>query len=169
MYDEAMILSLIVAAAENNVIGKDNKLPWHLPDDLKRFRALTRGKAVIMGRKTFESIGHPLPDRLNIVVSRHLEVAPAGCSLASSLTAALELARGESDEVFVIGGAELFGLALPLADRLYLTRVHGKIDGDVFLPEIDFSEWREVADEEHVQDDTHAYGFVFLDYQRIRG
>ena len=165
-----MILSLIVAASENNVIGKDNKLPWHLPDDLKRFKALTRGKAVIMGRKTFESIGHPLPDRLNIVVSRHLEVAPDHCALAHSLSDALEQANERTseraNEVFVIGGAELFGLALPLIDRLYLTRVHAKIDGDVFFPSLDFSEWREIAREEHLSDDEHAYTFSFIDYER---
>ena len=163
-----MLLSLIVAASENNVIGKDNKLPWHLPDDLKRFKALTKGHPVILGRKTFESIGHPLPERLNIVVSRHLEVAPTGCKLAASFSQALELARGESDEVFVIGGSELFALALPLADRIYLTRVHAKIDGDVFLPDIDWSVWKKMSEEKHPKDVEHVYDFDFLNYERIK-
>ena len=171
-----MLLSLIVAASENNVIGKDNTLPWHLPDDLKRFRALTKGHPVIMGRKTFDSIGHPLPDRLNIVVSRHLEVAPVDCVLANSLSDALQRANAHqtpivstkvgADEIFVIGGSELFALALPFADRLYLTRVHAQIDGDVSLPAIDFSEWSEISREEHPIDPAHAYSFSFIDYER---
>ena len=170
-----MLLSLVVAASENNVIGKDNKLPWHLSDDLKRFKALTRGKAVIMGRKTFESIGHALPDRRNIVVSRRLEVAPAGCELANSLSMAIDMAMTQKadevdspDEMFLIGGAALFATGIDLADRLYLTRVHATIDGDVLLPEIDFGKWKEIAREEHLKDSEYPYAFTFVDYERVR-
>lgn len=162
-----MILSLIVAASDNNVIGKNNKLPWHLPDDLKRFRALTRGHPVIMGRKTFESIGRPLPDRMNIVVSHTLEVPPAGTKLASSLSVALELANG-SEEAFVIGGSQLFQMSAPLADRLYLTRVHATVDGDVLLPPIDFSAWKETSREEHPNDPEHEFSFTYINYERVR-
>lgn len=170
-----MLLSLIVAASENNVIGKDNRLPWHLPDDLKRFKALTKGHPVIMGRKTFESIGHPLPDRRNIVVSRQLEVAPAGCQLAHSLTEAIDIAKARQfdeveapTEMFVIGGALLFDEAIDLADRLYLTRVHAQIDGDVLLPEIELEQWREISREEHGKDDEHEYAFTFIDYEKMK-
>ena len=162
-----MILSLIVAASNNNVIGKDNKLPWHLPDDLKRFKALTRGHPIIMGRKTFESIGRALPDRLNIVVSQTLEVAPVGTQLANSLSAALELAKG-SDEAFIIGGSQLFQMSAPLADRLYLTRVHATIEGDVSLPPIDFSEWKEISKEEHPNNSEHEYAFTYINYERAK-
>ncbi len=162
-----MILSLIVAASENNVIGKGNKLPWHLPDDLKRFKALTKGHPIIMGRKTFESIGRVLPDRVNIVVSNTLEEAPAGTLLANSLTAALDLAK-TSDEAFIIGGSQLFAMSLPLAGRLFLTRVHATIDGDVSLPTIDFSKWKEMCREEHPKDSDHQYSFTFLNYERMQ-
>ncbi len=162
-----MLLSLIVAASENNVIGKNNQLPWHLPDDLRRFKALTRGHPIIMGRKTFESIGRVLPDRINIVVSETLEVAPTGTQLANSLSAALALVKG-SEEAFVIGGSQLFQMSAPLADRLYLTRVHATIDGDVFLPPIHFSEWKEVSREEHPKDAEHEFSFTFIDYRKVK-
>lgn len=162
-----MILSLIVAASDNNVIGKNNKLPWHLPNDLKRFKALTRGHPIIMGRKTFESIGRVLPDRLNIVVSHTLEVAPVGTQLANSLSAALEFAK-DSDEAFIIGGSQLFQMSAPLADRLYLTRVHATIDGDVSLPQIDFSTWKEVSREEHPKDADHEFAFTYINYERAK-
>ena len=161
-----MFLSLIVAASEHNVIGKDNKLPWHLPDDLKRFKALTRGHAVIMGRKTFDSIGHALPERTNIVVSRQLEVAPAGCELANSLTDALRIAKPTSEEVFVIGGGDIYAQAIDLADRIYLTRVHTTIDGDVFFPEIDPKEWMETERTEHPVDEKHQYSCSFITFER---
>lgn len=160
-----MILSLIVAAAENNVIGKDNKLPWHLPDDLKRFRQLTKGKTVIMGRKTFESIGRPLPERQNIVVSGTIEKVPAGIVLVRSLDEALRRAGGE--EVFVIGGAGLFKEASTKADRLYLTRVHAMIEGDVYFPAIDVSSWHVQSSVEHPADAIHTYPFTFIDYTRL--
>lgn len=168
-----MTLSLIVAASENNVIGKDNTLPWHLPDDLKYFRKVTKGHTVVMGRKTYESIGKPLPERRNIVISTTVKKIP-GCEVFPSLGVALEelsLAH-EHDEVFIIGGARMFQEALMeiMADlsvrRIYLTRVHAEVDGDVFLPEINWKHWKEVSKEEHAKDTKHAYAFSFFVYER---
>ncbi|HRH93276.1 MAG TPA: dihydrofolate reductase [Candidatus Peribacteria bacterium] len=163
-----MIVSLIVAASENDVIGKDNKLPWSLPKDLAYFRSITQGHPVIMGRKTYESIGRPLPNRVNIVLtSKHLEIK--GCKMASSLPQALTIAlETNPKEVFVIGGKEVFGKALEQShvDRIYLTRVHTQIDGDVSLPPIDWSKWHAISFERHEADATHAYPFTFYVYER---
>ena len=164
-----MILSLIVAASENNVIGKNGTLPWHLPDDLRHFRSITKGHPVIMGRKTYESIGHALPERTNVVVSRTLQSAPEHCLLARSLEESLQVLHPAVDEeVFVMGGSALFALSLAMADLLYLTRVHAQIDGDAFFPEVDFSVWKEVSSEVHPMDDAHQYPFTFFLYERIR-
>lgn len=172
MYDPAMLLSLIVAASDNNVIGKDNTLPWHLPDDLKYFRTKTKGKTIIMGRKTHESIGKPLPDRRNIVISTTVK-SIKGCEVYSSLDDALMKLRDEgvTDEVFVIGGARIFQEALMeiMAElsvkKIYLTRVHADIDGDVFLPDITWKHWTLVSGEEHAKDKEHAYSFTFEVYE----
>jgi dihydrofolate reductase len=161
-------LSLIVAVSENNVIGKDDALPWSLPDDLKYFRQKTEGKPVIMGRKCYESIGRPLPNRRNIVVSRKEDLKIEGCEVVGSLEEAVEIAKGDAEEIFVIGGAQIYELALPLAGRLYLTRVHAEIDGDVFFPEVDENEWKEVSREEHDADQEHQDAFTFLVYERRR-
>ena len=160
-----MIISLIVAASDNHVIGKDGKLPWDLPDDLKRFRQLTEGKPVIMGRKTFESIGHALPRRQNIIISRTLKSPPAGCEIYASLPDALAQFLGTNKEVFIIGGGEIFHQISVLAgysvDRIYLTRVHTIIQGgDVYFPEIDPTEWQEVRREEHAQDSEHPFPYL---------
>lgn len=168
-----MTLSLIVAASENNVIGKDNKLPWHLPSDLKYFRKITKGHTVVMGRKTFESIGRPLPDRRNIVISTTVK-AISGCEVFPSLGIALEelsLAH-EQGEVFIIGGAGIFKEALMeiMSDlsvhKIYLTRVHAEVAGDVYLPEINWKHWKEVSREDHAQDSEHLYAFSFLVYEK---
>jgi dihydrofolate reductase len=163
-----MIVSLIVAASENDVIGKNNTLPWSLPKDLQYFRKVTQGHPVIMGRKTYESIGRPLPNRVNIVLtSKQLEIK--GCTMASSLSQALAMAlETKPKEVFVIGGKEVFGKALEQShiDRIYLTRVHAQVEGDVSLPTIDWSQWKEVSAERHEADDNHAYPFTFLVYER---
>lgn len=169
-----MILSLIVAAAENGVIGKDNKLPWHLPDDLKYFKEITRGHPVIMGRKTFESIGRPLPDRENIVISKTMETGDHGqYRVFPELSGAfgyLQEQYGPSDEVFIIGGSALFEAALrdfPLK-RIYLTRIHADVEGDVMLPKIDWSQWKESrAPHHHPQDEKHPFAFTFLTYERV--
>lgn len=161
-----MTLSLIVAAAQNGVIGRDNQLPWHLPDDLRRFKALTLGKPIVMGRKTYDSLGRPLPGRSNIVVSRQAGLAIEGCTVVATLAAAQQAAAasaGADGEVMVIGGAAIFREALPLAQRIYLTRVQAVVDGDVFLPAIDPASWRETSVMVHPADERHAYSFSYVD------
>lgn len=160
------MIAIIVAVAENGVIGSDNRLPWRLPDDLKRFKALSLGKPVVMGRRTFESIGRPLPGRTNIVVSRQPGLAIAGTVVASSLDAALA-AAGDVPEVVIIGGAEIFRQALPRTDTIHLTRVHARVAGNVIFPELDPSRWRETAMEHHAPDERHQYAFTFVTLQRI--
>jgi dihydrofolate reductase len=155
-------LSLVAAVAENGVIGRDGALPWHLPADLKRFRRLTLGHHVVMGRRTHASIGRALDGRPNLVVtSRPQDVAP-GCRAVRDLEAALALAREAGErEAFVIGGAALYAAALPLADRLYLTRVAASVPGDVHFPALDAESWQEVEREEHPADERHAYAYAF--------
>jgi dihydrofolate reductase len=162
-----MRVTLIAAVGENGVIGQGNALPWHLPADLQRFKRLTTGHTIVMGRKTWESIGQPLPRRRSIVISRTPDFQPAGVTVVPSLVQALEIAR-DASEVFVIGGSRVFEAALPLTDRLELTRVHGNPPGDVFFPQLDFSEWTLVAEEKHPADERHAYPFSFLTYDRHR-
>jgi dihydrofolate reductase len=152
-------ITLIVAVADNGVIGRDNALPWHLPDDLKRFKRLTMGKPMVMGRKTFESIGKPLPGRVNIVVTRDTNYRRDGIIVAHGLDAALH-AAGEAPEVMVIGGAELFRSSLPRATRLHLTRVHADVPGDVHWPAVG-NEWRCIERERHEADERHAYACTF--------
>lgn len=162
-----MRVSLIAALAENRVIGLNNALPWRLPNDLKRFRRLTTGHAVIMGRKNYESIGKPLPGRVNIVVTRNHDYRADGCLIAHSLDEALSLA-GEDPEIFVIGGAQIYREALPRAERLYLTQVHAAVTGDTFFPEIGHRDWEETMRERHEADDKHAYAYSFVVLERIK-
>ncbi|AOU97174.1 hypothetical protein BI364_03410 [Acidihalobacter yilgarnensis] len=159
------IVSLVFAVARNGVIGRDNDLPWRLPDDLKRFKAITLGKPVVMGRKTFESIGRPLPGRENRVITRQPGFEAPGCRVFANLEEAL---TGPEDEVMVIGGGQIYAEALPLAGRLYLTEVEVEVEGDAHFPEIDPTEWREVSREAHAPDERHAYAFVFRVLERIR-
>jgi dihydrofolate reductase len=154
------LITLIVAVADNGVIGRDNTLPWHLPDDLKRFKRLTLGKPIVMGRRTFESIGKPLPGRQNIVVTRDANYRRDGVSVANDVEAALR-AAGAVPEIMVIGGAEIFRTLLPRAGRLHLTRVHGTIDGDVLWPALDDHEWHVVERESHPADERHAWPMTF--------
>lgn len=155
-------LSLIVAAAANGVIGRDNKLPWHLPNDLKYFKAVTMGKPVVMGRKTFESIGKPLPGRPNIVVTRDPAWTAPGVTVAHGLDEAIRAAEGfGAEEVMIIGGAQIFAESFGKADRLYLTEVHAAVEGDVVLTGYDPADWREVGRERH--DGDPAYSFVVLE------
>lgn len=163
-----MIVSIVVAVAANGVIGQNGQLPWRLPDDLKRFKAITDGHAVIMGRITYESIGRPLPGRQNIVISRRIDSAPPGCVGANSLDQALALVE-RRDECFVIGGAQIYRDALPLAKKLYLTRVLAEIDGDVLFPSFEEKEWHEIAREVHPADDRHAFAFEFATLERRSG
>lgn len=159
-----MKVVLIAAASENNVIGRDGQIPWHLSDDLKHFRELTDGHPVIMGRKTFESIGHPLPNRRNIVTTRQ-NITLAQCEVAHSVDEALRHCEGEP-EAWVIGGGEIYREALPKADRIELTRVHVDVDGDAFFPEIDLSQWRVTKEYRHEADEHHLYPFTFQTYER---
>lgn len=159
-------VSIIAAIAANGVIGSGNALPWRLPEDLKRFKALTLGHPVIMGRKTFESIGRPLPGRRNIVVSRNPAFAADGCEAAGSLAAALASCTGTTDEAFVIGGAQIYADALPLADRLYLTEIRMDYPGDARFPAFDRSLWHEAGRERHQSES--GIGFEFAVYDRRR-
>jgi dihydrofolate reductase len=154
------LITLIVAVADNGVIGRENSLPWQLPEDLKRFKRLTMGKPMIMGRKTFESIGKPLPGRLNIVVTRDTNYLREGVKVVHGTDQALE-AAADAPEVMVIGGAELFRHFLPRAGRIHLTRVHGTIDGDVTWPALDRRQWEVIESERHESDDRHAYAMTF--------
>lgn len=158
------IVSLVVAVARNGVIGRDNDLPWRLPDDLKRFKAITLGKPVVMGRKTFESIGRPLPGRENRVVSRQPGLGVEGCRVFAKLQDAL---AGPEEEVMVIGGAQIYAEALPLAQRLFLTEVDAEVEGDARFPDLDPAAWREVGREEHAADERHAYAFRFRVLERV--
>jgi dihydrofolate reductase len=159
-----MLLSIVVAAAENNLIGDRDRLPWRLPDDLRRFKSLTMGKPIVMGRKTYASIGKPLPGRKNIVVSRH-DFQSEGCVAAASIEQALQAAE-PAPEVMVIGGAEIYRQVLPMTDVIYLTRVHAEIPGDTYFPDIIWDDWMEVESEYHASDDRHAFAFTFLKLTR---
>jgi len=158
-------LSIIAAIGKNNELGLDNKLPWKLPDDMKRFRELTKGHAVIMGRKTYESIGRPLPDRKNIVITRRADYKADGCTVVGSIEDAIK-AAGDDTEPFVIGGSEIYDLAMPFANKLYLTFVDAEPDADVYFPEVDVKEWQFVSKEEHAEDEKHAYPFTFAVYKK---
>jgi dihydrofolate reductase len=154
------LITLIVAVADSGVIGRDNGLPWHLPEDLKRFKRLTMGKPMVMGRRTFESIGKPLPGRLNIVVTRDTNYRREGVTVVHDVDGALR-AAGDAPEIMVIGGAELFRALLPRAGRIHLTRVHGNIEGDVMWPALDERDWAVVERETHAADERHAYAMTF--------
>jgi dihydrofolate reductase len=160
------MISIIVAVAHNGVIGTGNRLPWHLPDDLKRFKALSMAKPIVMGRRTFDSIGKALPGRTNIVVSRQPGLAIEGTIVTPSLDAALA-AAGAVPEVVVIGGAEIFRQVLPRTDVVHLTRVHAQVAGDVVFPELDPGKWRETAVEQHAADERHQYAFTFVTLERV--
>ena len=162
-----MKISLIVAMAQNRVIGRDNQMPWHLSEDLKYFKRVTMGKPVIMGRNTFESIGKPLPGRPNIVISRNPDYDADGISVVSSVQDALELSEqltelDDNAEVMIIGGAQIFVLTLPLAQRIYLTQLHAKVAGDTYFPEFPAEDWRLAAREDHPAEGANPYAYSFL-------
>ena len=160
-----MIISLIAAMGKGRVIGIENRLPWRLPADMKHFRALTMGKPVLMGRKTFDSIGKPLPGRTNIVVSQDLAFQPPGVKLARSITEALMLGE-EAEEIMVIGGASFYAQLLPQAQRLYITEIHHKFAGDAFFPEWNPGEWREIERSDHPADADNSYSYSFVTLER---
>jgi len=164
-------LSLIVAMAQNRVIGVNNNLPWYLPNDLKYFKAATMGKPVIMGRKTHQSIGKPLPGRTNIVVTRDPDFQADGCKVVLSLPDAIEMAESiclieGAEEVIVMGGAQIYEQALAAADRLYLTEVHAEVSGDAFFPDFERCEWQEVGREDYKAEGPNPYDYSFLVLER---
>ena len=165
-----MRLSLIVALAQNGVIGRNNKLPWYLPEDLKYFKRVSMGKPLIMGRKTFESLGKPLPGRPHIIITRDESYRYEGCHVAHSLKAALTRAENlllidGGDEALVIGGAEIYALTLPDIDRMYMTEVHGEVDGDAFFPSYDKQAWKEVLREDFSAEKPDSYAYSFVVYE----
>ena len=157
-----MIL-LIAAAAENNALGKDNQLVWHLPDDFKRFKQLTSGHHIIMGRKTFESFPKPLPNRTHVVITRQKDYAPEGCIVVHSMEKAVEICP-KNEVVYIIGGGEIYALGMPFANKIELTRVHDTFVADAFFPEINPTEWDLVNQEFHPKDERHHFDFSFQTY-----
>jgi dihydrofolate reductase len=163
-----MKISLIVAVSRNGVIGRDNQLPWHLPEDLKYFKSVTMGKPILMGRKTYDSIGRPLPGRTNIVITRDPQLCAAGVEVADSLQGAMALAEracasAGAEEIMVIGGEQIYRMTLPVADRLYLTQVDAEVEGDAYFPEVDSTCWNQIDERLPEKTDTHPYRFLTLD------
>lgn len=162
-----MTLSIIVAASENNVIGINNHLPWHLPVDMKYFKDMTMGKPIVMGRKSFEELGRVLPGRPNIMITRQTDYTAEGLYIVPSLEAGIEKAKTfGTEEIFITGGGEIFKMALPIIDRLYLTRVHAEVSGDTYFPEFDPRGWKLVKNERHEKDEKHAYALTFQVWER---
>ena len=160
-------LSIIVAMAKNRTIGVNNALPWRCPEDLRHFKALTMGHHIIMGRKTFESIGKPLPGRTTVVVTRNTDLDIAGCLIAHSLEQAVAACAGD-DEIFIVGGAELYAQALPLVDTLFITEIQQEVTGDAHFPELNPSDWREVSREPHRQETPQVLQYHFVEYRRSK-
>ncbi|WP_262965013.1 dihydrofolate reductase [Methylobacter psychrophilus] len=161
-----MKISLIVAMASNRVIGLNNKMPWHLSADLKKFKKITMGSPILMGRKTYESIGRPLPGRTNIIISRNLDYQQNGCVVFNDLKTALEKACENTEEIFIIGGADLYQSILPIADTIYLTLINQEFQGDTFFPEIKLTDWSEVEREDITDDSDAAFNYSFLKLEK---
>lgn len=161
-----MKLTTIAAVADNGVIGKDNDLIWHLPDDLKHFKRLTKGHTIVMGRKTWESIGaKPLPKRRHIIITRNAEYTATGAEVVTSVDAALELIEND-EQPFIVGGAEIYKLAMPFVKRLELTYVHNDFEGDTYFPEFDKNEWEVTSEVRHEADEKHQWPFTFVQLNR---
>lgn len=160
------MISIIVAVSTNNVIGVQGELPWKISDDLKRFKQLTMGKPIVMGRLTWESIGRPLPGRQNIVITRQPDFSAEGCDVVASPVAALDVA-GDAEEIMIIGGGQIYDLFLPKAGRLYVTRVHTEIEGDAFFPAIDADSWELVDREAFASSEANEFAFEFRTYERV--
>lgn len=161
-----MQISLIVAMDENRVIGKNNQIPWHLPADLKRFRKLTMNKHVIMGRKTFESIGKPLQGRYMIIMTRDKDYSAPGCEIARSVEEALEIAPQDTQELMIAGGVEIYKQFFDRADRVYLTRIHEEFEGDTYFPELKFKDWNMCSIENFFPDEKNPYSYTFYTFER---
>ena len=157
---------LIAATSQNNALGKDNKIIWHLPDDFKRFKELTSGHHIIMGRKTFESFPKPLPNRTHVVITRQKNYNPEGCIIVNSIEEAFEICP-KNEDVFLIGGAEIYKLGLPFTDKIELTYINETFEADAFFPEIDFSEWKLTNEEFHPKDEKHVHDFSFRSFIRL--
>ena len=160
------MISIIVAIAKNGVIGDKNTLLWHLREDMIHFRTITSGHPVVMGRKTYDSIGRPLPKRTNVVITRDTELQIEGCTMAHSLTEAVEM-FDSSEEVFIIGGAQIYNQAMPLADRLYLTIIDKEYEGDSSFPEIDYNSWQQISCEKFERGEAFEYPFSFITLERV--
>jgi dihydrofolate reductase len=160
------MIALVVAVAENGVIGRDNQLIWRLPNDLKHFKNITLGHPIIMGRRTYEAIGRPLPGRTNIVVTRQPDWQAEGTETTYSVPEALELAQTYDENIFVIGGAEIYRQSLSAVDTVYLTEVHHSFEGDVTFPDLNKTEWREETRERHEPDEKHDYAYSFVTLRR---
>jgi len=164
-----MLISLVVAASENNVIGKDNKLLWHLPNDMKFFKNTTWAMPVIMGRKTYDALGKPLTGRTNIVITRQKAWMAEGVKVVKNLDEAIRVsAHSDAKEAFVIGGGEIYKQSIPRAHKIYITRVHATLEGDTFFPELNESEWKNVSKLDFTQDDKHAFAYSFQVWVRKR-
>jgi dihydrofolate reductase len=163
-----MNISIIVATAQNRAIGKDNKMIWHLPDDFKYFRQLTTNHHIVMGRKTYESIGKPLPNRTTVIITRDKSYTAEGCYVVYSLKEAINFCENNNEtEAFIIGGGEIYNQSLDLADIIYLTEVKTTIEGDAFFPEIDYSKFKEIFREHHSIDEKHLFEFDFVTLKKI--
>jgi len=158
------MLTLIAAASENNALGKDNDLVWHLPDDFKRFKALTSGHYILMGRKTFESFPKPLPNRTHVIITRQNDYeVPEGCIVVNSLSKAIEVCP-KNEEIFIIGGGQIYKQSIEIADKIELTRVHTTVEADAFFPEIDDAIWEVIQSEYHPKDEKHEHDFTYLTF-----
>ena len=162
------MMKLIVAKASNNVIGNNNNLIWHLPNDLKHFKNLTTNHPIVMGRKTYESLGRPLPNRKNIIITRDKNYTDDKVVITYSLEEAIAKAKEINEDYFIIGGGEIYKQALMQADELFITEVHHDFDGDTYFPEIDEEAYSETAREHHLKDDKHPYSYSFITYERIK-
>ncbi len=159
------MISMIWSMDRNGVIGRDNRMPWHLPADLAYFKSKTLGHTVIMGRKTYESIGRPLPGRKNVIITRDVNYRADGCSICNSIEEALKL--GLEEEVFIIGGADIYGKFLPFADKLYITFIEDTFEGDAFFPSVDFEQWELVSRKQGERNEKNPYDYYFTEYKRI--
>jgi dihydrofolate reductase len=157
------MITLIAAVAENHALGKNNDLLWHLPKDFKRFKEITSGHYIIMGRKTFESFPKPLPNRTHVIISRHKKVVPDGCIVVENIEKAFEVCP-KDETIFVIGGGEIYKQTIAIADKLDITKVHSSFDAEVFFPEIDLNIWKLESEEFHLKDEKHQFDFTFQTY-----
>lgn len=159
------MIIMIAAVAENNALGRDNELVWHLPNDFKRFKTLTTGHHIIMGRKTFESFPKPLPNRTHIVISRQKDYSPEGCIVVDSMQKAMEICP-KNEDLYIIGGGEIYNLGLPFTDKIEITRVHESFDADAFFPEINLDEWEIIESKFNEKDEKHPYNYTYQTYSR---